>query len=56
MLFLGAEGKIAVAFEEKNPSELNIGDSPYIFTPFEELTEEEQHSFIYPVSYERVTQ
>lgn len=54
LLFITEDGLIAVAFKEK--TDFKVGESCYILYSFDELSDEEKGAFIYPISYEKVTQ
>ncbi len=54
LLFSTSEGKTAVAIEENWGC--NIGDNLHQKYSFDDLSDEEKSEFIYPISYEKITQ
>lgn len=58
LLFITSEGMIAVSFEENSYEKIRNGEPRYRYIEysFDDLPEEEQASFIYPTSYEKVLQ
>ena len=54
MLFLTEEGKTAISYEERQKEENGRVTIFHPRVPFDELSEDEQQSFIYPISYEKI--